>query len=60
LKKSVKTSVSLIGGFQRLISKGETVLLKPNYNTADPFPGSSDPMFLKAITELLYEAGAEE
>lgn len=43
-----------------MINKGDTVLLKPNYNTADPFPGSSDPMFLKAIVELLYETGAEK
>ncbi|MGQ9506641.1 MAG: DUF362 domain-containing protein [Candidatus Bathycorpusculaceae bacterium] len=34
------------------------MLLKPNYNTADPFPGSSDSQFIKAIIELLYEAGA--
>jgi len=60
LKESIRTAVSLIGGIQRFISRGDTVLLKPNYNTAHPFPGSSDPMFLKAIIELLYEAGAEK
>lgn len=58
LKKSIEHSVSLIGGFDKLVEKGDTILLKPNYNTADPFPGSSDPEFIKSIIELLYEAGA--
>lgn len=58
LKESIETSVSLIGGIQKFVKKGETVLLKPNYNTADPYPGSSDPEFIRAIIEMLYEAGA--
>jgi uncharacterized protein (DUF362 family) len=58
LKRSIEYAVSLIGGFEKVIDKGDTVLLKPNYNTADPFPGSSDPNFIKAVIELLYEAGA--
>lgn len=58
LKESIDIAVSLIGGIKRVVEKGDTVLLKPNYNTADPFPGSSDPDFIKAVIELLYEAGA--
>jgi len=58
LKKSIESAVSLIGGIEKFIQKNDTVLLKPNYNTADPFPGSSDPAFIKAIIELLYDAGA--
>lgn len=57
LKECVKRSVSLIGGIDRLVKKGDIVLVKPNYNTADPFPGSSDPGFVKAVVEMLYEAG---
>ena len=34
------------------------ILLKPNYNSAGPPPASSDPAFLKAIVELLFEHGA--
>lgn len=60
LKKSIEQAASLIGGFDKLVEKGDTVLLKPNYNTADPFPGSSDPQFIKNIIELLYEAGARK
>lgn len=60
LKESIKRSISLIGGITKLVKKGDTILLKPNYNTADPFPGSSDPNFIKAVIEILYEAGAEK
>lgn len=60
LKTSILRSVNLIGGFEKAITKGDRVLLKPNYNTAGPPPASSDPMFLKAIVELLFEHGAEK
>jgi uncharacterized protein (DUF362 family) len=58
LRESIQLAVSLIGGIQKLVKKGDTILLKPNYNTADPFPGSSDPAFIRSIIEMLYEAGA--
>jgi uncharacterized protein (DUF362 family) len=59
LRESIELSVSLIGGIGKLVKSGDTVLLKPNYNTADPFPGSSDPEFVKTIIRMLYDAGAE-
>ena len=58
LKQSIKEAVDAIGGFGELIKNGDAVLLKPNFNTADPFPASTDPEFLKAVTELVYEHGA--
>jgi len=58
LRKSIELSVSLIGGIKKIVKKGDTILLKPNYNTADPFPGSNDPQFIKAVIEMLYKAGA--
>ena len=60
LGESIGLCVSLIGGIKKLINGGETVLLKPNFNTADPFPGSSDPQFLASIIRMLYDAGAEK
>jgi len=59
LKKVIQRAVSMIGGMEKLVEKGDTILVKPNYNTAHPYPGSSDPKFVKAVTELIYEAGAE-
>ena len=58
LKEAILDSVSLIGGFKKIIEKGDEILLKPNFNTVDSTPGSSDPDFVKAVIELLYEHGA--
>jgi uncharacterized protein (DUF362 family) len=58
LKEVIKKAVEQIGGFGKFINKGETVLLKPNFNTADPYPASSDPRFLQAIIQLVYQEGA--
>ncbi|MBU0535375.1 MAG: DUF362 domain-containing protein [Nanoarchaeota archaeon] len=58
VKKYVKKAVDLIGGFGKLVEKGDTIVVKPNFNTDDAYPGSSDPDFVKAVIELLYEAGA--
>ncbi len=59
LKETISKAVDSIGGFGQFINRGETVLLKLNFNTADPFPASSDPEFIKAVTELIYEYGAK-
>ena len=59
LKEAILEAVNLIGGFSKFIKKGEVVLLKPNFNTADPFPASTDFEFLKAVVELVYDAGAK-
>lgn len=58
VKESILHSVNLIGGFGKIVEKGDEILLKPNFNTADPPPASSDPEFVKAVIELLYEHGA--
>jgi len=59
LKKSISKAVDLTGGFRQFIHTGDVVLLKPNFNTADPFPASSDPEFLKTVVELVYDYGAK-
>jgi len=59
LKKSVLEAVNLVGGFKKIINPGEVVLLKPNFNTADPPPASSSLDFIKAVTELVYDCGAK-
>ena len=60
LKESIKKAVDEIGGFRKFINNGDTVLLKPNFNTADPYPASTDPKFLKAIIELVNEHSPKE
>jgi len=58
VKGGILDAVNHIGGFNKVINKGDEVLLKPNFNSADPPPASSDPQFLRAIVELLFENGA--
>ena len=58
LKGNILKAVGLIGGFSKVVEKGDEIWLKPNFNTSDPPPGSSDPEFVKAVIELLFEHGA--
>ncbi len=58
LKAAVRNAVDLIGGFDKIIDQDDLITIKPNLNTADPYPASSDPMFIKALGELLLDAGA--
>jgi uncharacterized protein (DUF362 family) len=55
LRNSILEAVDRIGGFKKFINPGETILLKPNFNTADSFPASTDLEFLKTVVELIYE-----
>ena len=59
LKESILKTVNEIGGFESFVKKGDVVLLKPNFNTADPTPASTSVDFLKAVTELVYNCGAK-
>ena len=59
LEESVKTVVDGLGGINKFVEKGDVVFIKPNFNTADPFPASTDIPFLKAVVELIYNAGAK-
>ncbi len=58
IKQSMKQAIDLIGGINKAIQPGDNVTLKPNLNTSDPFPASSDPDFIRAIGELIMDAGA--
>ncbi len=60
LKGNILKAVDLIGGFSKVVEKSDEILLKPNFNTGDAPPGSSDPDFVKAVIELLHEHGASK
>jgi len=60
LKQSILKAVNKIGGFKKIIKKGDRVLIKPNFNTLDPPPASSDLKFILAVAELIYQAGASQ
>src|SRR4030042_4089305 len=51
--RSVKTSVELAGGMK--IKKNSTVLIRPNANTADYPPGSTNPEVLRGAIRAVKE-----
>jgi uncharacterized protein (DUF362 family) len=58
LKGDIKRAVDKIGGFGKSLKKTDKILIKPNMNTADPWPGGgTDPQFLDALIQVLQDAG---
>ena len=51
--ESVKVAVELVGGLG--IKKGSTVLIRPNANTADLPPGSTNPEVLRGAIRAAKE-----
>ncbi|MFC1994641.1 DUF362 domain-containing protein [Chloroflexota bacterium] len=58
IRPSVDRAITLLGGLGQAIHRGDRVLLKPNFNSPDPYPGSTDLVFLRTVVEILLEAGA--
>ncbi|MCL4368910.1 MAG: DUF362 domain-containing protein [Actinobacteria bacterium] len=58
IRAAVRHSMDLIGGLERFIKPGDTVMLKPNLVQDSPPPVSTELGFLGAVVELLREAGA--
>lgn len=56
LQRLIETSV----GFERVVRPGEHVLVKPNFNSGDPPPNSTDLPLLTALVRLLYDYGAAQ
>ena len=48
-RQDILRAVDAIGGFGKVVEKGDRVLVKPNYNSADTPPASTEPGFLKAV-----------
>jgi uncharacterized protein (DUF362 family) len=55
----IDKAVTLLGSLGQAINRGDKVLVKPNFNSPDPFPASTDLVFLQLVIELILEAGAE-
>lgn len=56
----VKKSVDIIGGIEKIDVAGKTALLKPNLNSGDLYPASTNPQVVKGVIEMLYIAGASK
>ena len=57
-RAAIVSAVSLLGGLSKIIKPGDSVLVKPNFNSPYPPPASTDLPFLRAVIEILLESGA--
>ncbi len=56
--EGINTAISLLGGLDPLVKNNASyILIKPNCNTAHPFPASTHPQTLETTIELLLAAG---
>jgi len=57
--EKVREAVELLGGMQRFVSKGESILIKPNLLVAKPVDAAvtTHPSVIRALIRLVKEAG---
>jgi len=60
LKRKIKETVDHLGGLEKIIKEGDEVFIKPNLNSNDLYPASTDPIFARCAVELCFEAGAKD
>ncbi len=59
VRPSVDQALAALGPLEAAISRGEKVMVKPNFNSEDPSPASTELNFLKSVIEILLESGAK-
>jgi uncharacterized protein (DUF362 family) len=59
LRDSIETATHLLGGLDKVVSTGDQVMLKPNFNCTYAVPMSTEHGFLAAAIEILQDAGAK-
>ena len=57
VKADILRAVDLLGGFAKSLKPQDRILLKPNFNSEDPPPGSTALDFLTAVIDLLRDHG---
>lgn len=60
LPRSLAGALDALGAEARAGLCGTRILVKPNLNSPDPAPASTDPEFLSALIRLLKDAGAAD
>ena len=62
IEERTREAVNLVGGIEKVVGRGDEVLIKPNMvGGFPPETGeTTDPEFVKVIVEMAYEAGAKE
>ena len=59
LPTTVTEALDLLGGLDEVITSGDEVFIKPNFNCSYEIPMSTDLTFLGAVIEILQDAGAK-
>ncbi len=59
VKMAIADCLELLGGLDKAVRPGDKVLVKPNFNSPDPPPASTDLTFLRSVLELLMDAGGD-
>lgn len=60
LVEDVKKVLEPLGGMKSFVKPGEKIFVKPNFNTSDPFPASSDLNFIRAALALIEKEKPKE
>ncbi len=60
IKEMVRSALNALGGMDKLVSKGNRVIIKPNiaWNQKPEFAANTNPYVVAALVELCREAGA--
>ena len=59
LENSINRVLDPLGGLSNFISKNDSVLVKPNFNTGDPFPASTDSEFLYRVLKMIKQYSSQ-
>ncbi len=59
IRQAVGHTIALMGDLEQVLGRGDRVLVKPNFNSPDPFPAATDLAFLEVVIKLILEAGAK-
>lgn len=57
VRNDIQRAVDLLGGLEKSVKSQDNILLKPNFNSDDPPPGSTALDFLIAVIDILREHG---
>jgi len=57
VRNDIQRAVDLLGGLEKSVKSQDHILLKPNFNSDDPPPGSTALDFLIAVIDILREHG---
>lgn len=60
VQATVREAIGMIGGLEKMGVKEKTVLVKPNVVSGEPSPATTNPEVVRAIVNLLKEAGAKK